>query len=78
MSVSPKLSRGNSLRTTMNRSPPTMCRIFSFPGTHTTATEKFTRARQFLLSHRDDYEKTYSEFRWPDFSDFNWARDACC
>jgi len=40
-----------------------------------TATEKFTRARQFLLSHRDDYEKAYSEFRWPDLADFNWARD---
>src|SRR5664279_3482044 len=38
-------------------------------------TEKFAAARQFLLDHRTDYEKAYREFRWPDLSDFNWARD---
>ena len=40
-----------------------------------TAKKKFMAARQFLLSNRDDYEKAYKEFRWPDLSDFNWARD---
>jgi acetyl-CoA synthetase len=40
-----------------------------------TATDKFITARQVLLSNRDDYERAYSEFRWPDLSDFNWARD---
>jgi acetyl-CoA synthetase len=40
-----------------------------------TATNKFIAARQVLLSNRDDYERAYSEFRWPDLSDFNWARD---
>ncbi len=39
------------------------------------ATEKFIAARQFLLNNRTDYEKAYREFRWPDLSDFNWARD---
>jgi acetyl-CoA synthetase len=39
------------------------------------ATEKFAAARQFLLNHRIDYEKAYREFRWPDLTDFNWARD---
>ena len=39
------------------------------------ATEKFAAARQFLLSHRTDYEKAYREFRWPELTDFNWARD---
>jgi acetyl-CoA synthetase len=39
------------------------------------ATGKFIVARQFLLNNRTDYEKAYKEFRWPDLSDFNWARD---
>ena len=39
------------------------------------ATEKFAAARQFLLDHRTDYEKAYRESRWPDLTDFNWARD---
>ncbi len=38
-------------------------------------TEKFIAARQFLLDHRTDYEKAYREFRWPELTDFNWARD---
>ncbi len=39
------------------------------------ATEKFIAARQFLLDNRTNYEKAYREFRWPDLSEFNWARD---
>ncbi|HVP56016.1 MAG TPA: AMP-binding protein [Candidatus Eisenbacteria bacterium] len=38
-------------------------------------TRKFIAARQFLLDNRTDYEKACREFRWPDLSDFNWARD---
>src|SRR5665811_529680 len=44
-------------------------------GKQMSATEKFIAARQFLLNHRTDYEKAYREFRWPDLTDFNWARD---
>lgn len=39
------------------------------------ATDNFIAARQFLLDNRTDYEKAYREFRWPDLSHFNWARD---
>jgi acetyl-CoA synthetase len=39
------------------------------------ATQKFVDARQFLLDNRTDYGKAYREFRWPDLTDFNWARD---
>jgi len=37
--------------------------------------DKFIAARQVLLSNRDNYEQAYREFRWPDLTDFNWARD---
>lgn len=40
-----------------------------------TATERFNRAREFLLQHRDDYERAYAEFRWPELNEFNWALD---
>src|SRR5579871_1094274 len=39
------------------------------------STEKFVAARHFLLTNRNDYEKAYREFQWPDLTDFNWARD---
>ena len=35
----------------------------------------FLRARDFLLAHREDYAKAYSEFRWPALERFNWALD---
>jgi acetyl-CoA synthetase len=35
----------------------------------------FTQARDFLLAHRNDYDKAYAEFRWPEFAEFNWALD---
>ncbi|MFZ0705667.1 MAG: AMP-binding protein [Candidatus Korobacteraceae bacterium] len=38
-------------------------------------TDKFLAARKILLDNRDDYETAYREFRWPDFTEFNWARD---
>jgi acetyl-CoA synthetase len=37
--------------------------------------DAFRRARDFLLQHRDDYEKAYREFRWPSLDRFNWALD---
>lgn len=40
-----------------------------------TSTQKFMAARQLLLDNRNDYERAYAEFRWPELPDFNWARD---
>ncbi len=37
--------------------------------------EKFLKARNFLLSRREDYESAYYGFKWPDIEDFNWATD---
>jgi acetyl-CoA synthetase len=38
-------------------------------------TTKFRDARDFLLAHREDYQKAHLEFRWPELDDFNWATD---
>src|SRR4051794_24205727 len=35
----------------------------------------FRAARDLLLRHRDDYERAYAEFRWPELDGFNWALD---
>ena len=35
----------------------------------------FTRARDFLLAHRTDYDSAYRDFRWPQLTEFNWALD---
>ena len=32
----------------------------------------FTRARDFLLAHRTDYDTAYRDFRWPQLTEFNW------
>ncbi len=40
-----------------------------------TATETFRTARDFLLEHRDDPERAYADFRWPELPEFNWALD---
>ena len=37
--------------------------------------EQFLKARDFLLSRREDYESAYYGFKWPDIEDFNWATD---
>jgi acetyl-CoA synthetase len=37
--------------------------------------EPFRAARDFLLEHREDYERAYAEFRWPELEEFNWALD---
>lgn len=41
----------------------------------TRATETFRAARDFLLEHREDYERAYAGFRWPRADHFNWALD---
>ncbi|WP_098012058.1 AMP-binding protein [Streptomyces sp. sk226] len=41
----------------------------------TSATETFREARDFLLEHREDYERAYAGFRWPRTDHFNWALD---
>jgi acetyl-CoA synthetase len=35
----------------------------------------FIEARDFLLAHREDYERAYRDFRWPVLDRFNWALD---
>jgi acetyl-CoA synthetase len=40
-----------------------------------TSTDRFRRARDFLVQHREDYETAYREFRWPVLDRFNWALD---
>jgi acetyl-CoA synthetase len=40
-----------------------------------TATEEFLQARRFLMTHRGDYARAYSGFRWPELESFNWAID---
>ncbi|WP_324786882.1 AMP-binding protein [Streptomyces sp. H51] len=41
----------------------------------TTPTEVFRGARDFLLEHREDYERAYEGFTWPRPERFNWALD---
>ncbi len=35
----------------------------------------FIEARDFLFTHRTDYDTAYREFRWPELDRFNWALD---
>jgi acetyl-CoA synthetase len=37
--------------------------------------QAFRAARDFLLANREDYDKAYEGFRWPDLPQFNWALD---
>ena len=39
------------------------------------STAAFREARDFLLTHRLDYETAYAGFRWPVLGRFNWALD---
>src|SRR5271169_6882839 len=39
------------------------------------AAAPFIAARDFLLSHREDYRTAYRDFRWPKLDRFNWALD---
>ncbi|RCW44514.1 acetyl-CoA synthetase [Halopolyspora algeriensis] len=36
---------------------------------------QFRQAREFLLTHREDYAQACAEFRWPQPTEFNWALD---
>jgi acetyl-CoA synthetase len=36
---------------------------------------EFLKARDFLLTHRTDYETAWRDFRWPKMGEFNWALD---
>ncbi|GAA3859495.1 AMP-binding protein [Saccharothrix violaceirubra] len=38
-------------------------------------TERFRRARDLLLDLGHDHDAAYAEFRWPEFTEFNWALD---
>ncbi len=35
----------------------------------------FRVARDYLLTHREDYDTAYRDFAWPEFDEFNWAID---
>ena len=35
----------------------------------------FRVARDYLRTHREDYETAYRDFAWPEFDEFNWAID---
>jgi len=37
--------------------------------------EAFQTARDFLFTHRTDYEAAYAGFAWPEMREFNWAID---
>jgi acetyl-CoA synthetase len=39
------------------------------------AAKAFKTARDFLLAHREDYQRAYQGFRWPELAEFNWALD---
>jgi acetyl-CoA synthetase len=43
--------------------------------TQSSATLAFRAARDFLLTHREDYEAAYRDFRWPELAEFNYATD---
>ena len=43
--------------------------------THNQGTQIFRAARDFLLTHRDDYATAYAGFQWPRLDRFNWALD---
>jgi acetyl-CoA synthetase len=38
-------------------------------------TATFRAARDFLVTHADDYATAYRDFRWPVLTSFNWALD---
>jgi acetyl-CoA synthetase len=40
-----------------------------------TGAAEFLRARDYLLTHRADYELVYGDFCWPAVDRFNWALD---
>ncbi|MCE1174699.1 MAG: AMP-binding protein [Propionibacteriales bacterium] len=43
--------------------------------TETAATRAVREARDFLLTHRTDYDATIAGFRWPELTEFNFATE---
>jgi acetyl-CoA synthetase len=41
----------------------------------TSGAARVRAARDFLLTHREDYDTAYRDFRWPEVDEFNWALD---
>jgi acetyl-CoA synthetase len=39
------------------------------------SSDAFRSARDLLLELRDDYDRAYASFRWPELDEFNWALD---
>ncbi|HRD78789.1 MAG TPA: AMP-dependent synthetase, partial [Hyphomicrobiaceae bacterium] len=39
------------------------------------ATEAFLEARKLLLAQRNDPDRAYAKFAWPQLETFNWALD---
>ena len=38
-------------------------------------TQAFLAARDFLTANREDYDRAFADFRWPELTEFNWALD---
>lgn len=42
----------------------------------TKSADAFLKGREFLLDNRQQYEKAYQDFRWPQLGqEFNWGKD---
>ncbi len=51
------------------------CGVTQVGSSESSATKTFRQARDFLLNRRDSYDLAYRDFRWPEFTEFNWALD---
>ncbi len=49
--------------------------LAGMPSSDNSGAAAFQAARDFLLSHREDYEAAYAGFRWPALDTWNWALD---
>jgi acetyl-CoA synthetase len=49
--------------------------VESTGASQTHAARAFRAARDFLLEHREDYDRANAEFSWPHLDEFNWALD---
>jgi acetyl-CoA synthetase len=59
----------------MNASVPEAHGKGSDPSLRSGLTTSFRAARDFLLTHREDYATAYAGFQWPKLDRFNWALD---
>jgi acetyl-CoA synthetase len=41
----------------------------------TSSASAFRPVRDLPLQHRDDYNRAFAEFSWPELDSFNWALD---